>query len=318
MARSLPRHRLRRIGQATVVPLSAQSATSPLTAVAFGTFPTYFLPVNLVAGPWVTAIGYGLGLGCIGTLWLPESGAWVAWIWWGVNALTEALMGAVAWASSLPGASWDLTGWNALSGWVLGAFFMLAALSYVRRNTQAAQILGAGSAIALAGLPWTWTQEIDVNPHVADAKWALVRSGTPALLWREESQVIPLVADSSGWERMNRWQQSKSLQAEPLISLNELTSRDVKTGGIQLAERHWVGWLPDAFWSLEWDRKGMGKWTVYALSKDAESDWTGRWTPWVAWHPTLDTGAPWHSIDAQELGHHLVHIALPLGNIGDG
>lgn len=312
VARSLPRHRFRRVGQATVVPLSAQGATSPLTAVAFGSFPSYFLPVNLLAGPWVTAIGYGLGAGCMLALWGPEVEAWTSWIWWGVNGLADALVHSVTWASTLPGAAWSLEGWTGASGWALGTCLGLGALGRIRRKTPAATILFAGSALALAALPWTW-QSAQPEPS-APVRWALVRNGTPALLWMEGDEVIPLVADSAGWERMKRWQRDRGEDVQERNSGPAPLGKNGSAGAIALKERYWVGWLPGGFWSLEWDRKGLGKWTIYPTSNEVAP----RWTPWVAWHETLDAGAPWHLVDAQELADHLVHVALPLGDVGDG
>lgn len=276
--------------QWTTVPIAAQLATTPLTIVSFHTFPTYFLPVNMVAGPWVTSIGYGLGLGCLASNLAPEHPEMGSAIWTALVFVTTHFLDFVSWASSLPGARWDLPHWNERSGILLGAGLAAAAVGFIRRGTPHHQILMVCSILALGALPWTF-QPV---PHAVyttsgNVQWSLIRGKTPHLKLR-----------AADWSLECHEHEIKTAFLSKDAQL--MPENSPLAGMAPIEKRQWIGWMPGVFWALKWDPTGLGKWSVYpassneAISKD--STLLPHWTPWVAWQPDVSQG-PWHLVQPE-------------------
>jgi len=89
------------LAQAIIISIMAQLATLPLTLIAFGSFPVYFLLSNLIAIPLASCILY-LGFACLFLQFLPFIGvALIQLSYYGV----ELLIQFSALISKLPGAT---------------------------------------------------------------------------------------------------------------------------------------------------------------------------------------------------------------------
>ncbi len=274
----------------TTVPIAAQLATTPLTIVSFHTFPTYFLPVNMVAGPWVTAIGYGLGMGCLTSNLIPESQEINSAIWTGVVVVTTHFLAFVSWASSLPGVCWDLSHWNEYSGILFGMGLASASAGFIRRETGYRRLLTGCALLAFCALPWTFhPQPSSSSTTHGFVHWSMIRGRTPHL---------KLVG--SDW-CLESTETNISIPCAPEPSPQDPFSLP-PAGAVPLEKNGWIGWMPGAFWSFEWDRIGLGKWTVYPapLTDGCSTDslTSPHWTPWVAWHPDVSSG-PWHLVEPE-------------------
>ena len=158
-----------RWGSALAVPLSAQSATSPIAVPIFGQFPTAFLPVNLVAGPWVTTIGFSL------IAWLLWPVTWLGFselTWW-LDTLTQAFMQAVEVVAAWDGMTLPVPKEDVLRWWAVGGGTMALALSLIRPNAP----LYRWAAVALM-MSWPWWP----SPVTKALEWELPRGRHPRLV----------------------------------------------------------------------------------------------------------------------------------------
>ena len=177
-----------RIGRALVVPASAQSATSPIAVPTFQQFPLAFLPVNLVAGPWVTAIG-ALFMGWL--IW-PWEGATRDALTFALNAVVSALLKAVLWVSDqellvLPVANDDGVRWAALG---------LGGLAFLVGTFRSPKWWWLGG--------WAWGMAAWFGPHPApEPDWTMHRAREPDLQigtvrWRALEDKESAAADFDG------------------------------------------------------------------------------------------------------------------------
>jgi len=274
----------------TTIPIAAQLATTPLTIVSFHTFPTYFLPVNMVASPWVTSIGYGLGLGCLVSNLAPEYPEMCSTIWTALVFVTDHFLDFVSWASSLPGARWDLPQWSERSGILFGTGLAAAAVGFIRRGTRHHKMLVMGSLLAFGALPWTF-QPVppDFSATQGNVEWSLLRGKTPHLKLRGADWSLACHEPEIG----------TSIVSEDAQLLNVSTPL---AGMLPIEKRQWIGWIPGAFWSLQWDPTGSGKWSVYPAQHNKatsmDSPLLPHWTPWIAWQPDVSDG-PWHLVQPE-------------------
>ena len=172
------------------VPVAAQSATAPLAVPVFGQFPLAFLPVNLVAGPWVTALGFAT----MGWLLWPESLPGRTALGRGVNFLATHF---VQWAQA--GAKHDalvltVSPLDHMRWWALSLGVMVAFIARIRRHQPS--WLWAATAL-LASTPW-WP--LPASPRM---DWNMPRSRQPALVLGKQviwtDSLTDQHADTTGW-----------------------------------------------------------------------------------------------------------------------
>jgi ComEC/Rec2-related protein len=173
-------------GRLVAVSAAATASTAPLTAPLFGMFPWAFLPVNAVAGPWVSFIG-AAGLATL----LAPSG-------WGCAHFLEVLAGGfldtVVWATEHWQLSWSVGDVPEVFWW-WGLAVGVVALVHRWGVT-----LRMGFLLLIAVWPWTIVQtERDSIPD-----WVMVRSAHPAMLFRTGNSTWCFVADSATSERALR------------------------------------------------------------------------------------------------------------------
>lgn len=172
------------------VPVAAQSATAPLAVPVFGQFPLAFLPVNLVAGPWVTALGFVT----MGWLLWPESLPGRTALGQGMDFLASQF---VHWAQA--GAKHDelvlmVSPLERARWWAVSLGMMVAFIARIRWHQPAWRW---AAAVLLASTPW-WPR-----PNSPQADWEMPRSRQPVLvLGNQVIQADSLgdqYADSTGW-----------------------------------------------------------------------------------------------------------------------
>ena len=175
-----------RVGRMLAVSTAATASTAPLTAPLFGMFPWAFLPVNAVAGPWVSAIG---AAGLAALLVPPE---------WGCFHLLEVLAGGFLDAVEQATQRWELS-WSVGDVpevfWWWGTAVAGAALVHRWGYTMRFTVL-----LLLAAWPWTAVQ-VHREP-IPD--WVLVRAAHPAVLFRTGTSTWCVVADSATTDRALR------------------------------------------------------------------------------------------------------------------
>ena len=149
-----------------VVPLAAQSATTPIAVPTFLQFPLGFLPVNLVAGPWVSAIGALL------LCWLiwPFDDTLSRGLLWALNGLVEWLMRAVQAFGEWDGCSYRVVQGDLIRWWAMGLGSLAMFIGCFRRHTW-----WIASALFWASVPW-WPR-----PPAPRSDWAMERDGVPDL-----------------------------------------------------------------------------------------------------------------------------------------
>lgn len=279
----------RRLLGLTSVPVSATIATSPLTLPSFGIFPTGFLPLNILAGPLMTALGLGLacilGWTAIGgnmpTEWLLHFDVAIAWLVGGLKAWAEW-----SWSSVIV-KHWSLAGW-----WVLLCTCVAAALHMTAPAGSLRLTLGRLAWIGCMSLPWVlgpWTPLHSALP--GRMSWTWIRSGTPAWAIQADPhhrEVHCFAVDSAGLVRCERWAQE--------------TGRGVvsRTQAFPIGYRTAVWRVGETTNAVTWDGAGTGKVALPA----------GEILRWDAWRPT-------HSIEVEQLGEGLVYIPLPFRNVSD-
>lgn len=151
-----------RWGSAVAVPVAAQAATAPLAVPTFGQFPTAFLPVNLVAGPWVTAIGF-------------SALAWLVWpsTWPGFSTLSAWLDACARWFMLVVEriAPWDgislaVDAGDHVRWWAVGAGVMAVFIALIRPHHP-----GWGWAAVALLMSWPWWPA----PTVPHRDWEVLR-----------------------------------------------------------------------------------------------------------------------------------------------
>jgi ComEC/Rec2-related protein len=170
------------------VATAATGSTAPLTAPVFGLFPWAFLPVNALAGPWVSLLG---GLALISTF-VPASWGGLA----AVDAVGAAFLDAVVYAAG----RWQLA-------WPVGdlpeGFFWwgtATACVWMASQWMPPKLSGRLKWMLLALWPVTLVSE----NHAVPADWVLVRGGAPAVLFRVDRGTWCAVSAPSEVERAAR------------------------------------------------------------------------------------------------------------------
>lgn len=136
-----------RWGRALTVPLAAQSATAPIAVPTFGQFPSAFLPVNLVAGPWVTAIGFSL---LAWLLWPTHWPGFTGITWW-LDTATRGFMRSVEAVARWNRMSMPVPKADAARWWAVGGGIMALALSLIRPHQRTYRW---GAVLLLMSWPW--------------------------------------------------------------------------------------------------------------------------------------------------------------------
>jgi ComEC/Rec2-related protein len=188
--------RLARWAKPMVVPIAAQGATTPIAVPTFFQFPLGFLPVNLVAGPWITAIGAMLM-------------AWLIWPWdapvseallWALNRTVDGFVNAVGAAGE-----WDVLCLAVVPGdrirwWALGLGTLAFFIGCFRKHWW-----WMASALFWASVPW-WP-----FPSPPPSDWVMERSGVPDLNIdgvRWVGRNIPIDSTAVLAKRGNGWWQT--------------------------------------------------------------------------------------------------------------
>ncbi len=162
-----------RWGPALTVPLAAQSATAPIAVPTFGQFPTAFLPVNLVAGPWVTTIGFSV------LAWLLWPASWPGFsglTWW-LDTVTSGFMQSVETVAEWDGMSLPVPKSDGLRWWAVGGGVMALALSIIRPHQPAYRW---GAVLLMMSWPW-WPL-----PSPPSRDWELPRGRYAQLVFGEQ------------------------------------------------------------------------------------------------------------------------------------
>jgi ComEC/Rec2-related protein len=175
-----------RIGRLLAVSSAATASTAPLTAPMFGMFPWAFLPVNAVAGPWVSVIG---AAGVVALVAPREWGCFVV-----LEVLAGGFLDAVVWATERWRLSWSVGDVPEVFWWC-GLGVGCAALAF-----RWGYSLRMMCMVLLALWPWTAIQ----FSREAVPRWVLVRSDRPAVLFRSGNSAWCFVADSSSVPRALR------------------------------------------------------------------------------------------------------------------
>ena len=174
--------------QFAAVSSAATGATAPLTAPVFGVFPWAFLPVNAVAGPWVSLLGVlALVAACTPAAWNVAEG---------VELLGGAFLAAVEWAAGRWQLAWSVGDVPRLFWW-WGA---VTACAWIGAQWAEGAGLRRGKWVLLACLPISGIQVSTPSPP----RWVLVRSGTPAVLFRSRGLTWCALSDSTEVKRTER------------------------------------------------------------------------------------------------------------------
>lgn len=157
-----------RMSRFVAVSSAATASTAPLTAPVFGVFPWAFLPVNALAGPWVSFLGL-LALVCA---MFPGVSA----LRIGVERVAQAFLDVVLYATN----RWQLAWWvgdvpEVFFGWgtATGCVWMLARWMQGRQTVWV-----KWSMLAV------WPLFLLAQTPAPPMDWVLVRSDAPAVLFR--------------------------------------------------------------------------------------------------------------------------------------
>ena len=181
-----------------MVPVAAQGATTPFAVPTFLQFPLGFLPVNLVAGPWVTAIGAVL----MGWLIWPRDDVLSAGLLWALNRTVEGFVVAVRAVSQWDALCYAVVPGDFLRWWAMGWGTLALFVGCFRGGRW-----WMAGALCWASAPW-WPL-----PNQAPRDWVMERSREPNLTiagarWASEnvridSTTVPLDG-GVGWVHASR------------------------------------------------------------------------------------------------------------------
>jgi len=157
-----------RMTRFVAVSSAATASTAPLTAPVFGVFPWAFLPVNAIAGPWVSFLGL-LALACA---IFPESSL----LRFGVEQVAQGFLDAVLVATD----RWQLAWWV---GGVPEVFFWWGTATACMW-ILARWMPGWKAVVLKWGLLAAWPLTLLTGASAPPADWVLVRSDAPAVLFR--------------------------------------------------------------------------------------------------------------------------------------
>jgi predicted membrane metal-binding protein len=255
-----------RVGRLIAVSTAATASTAPLTAPVFGMFPWAFLPVNALAGPWVSAIG-AVGLAA---LLAPQN--------WGCFHLLEVFAGGFLDAVQRATERWDLS-WSVGDVpqvfWWWGTVVAMAALVHRWGYSMRLSFL-----LLLAAWPWTAIQIH--RESIPD--WVTVRAARPAILFRTGASTWCFVADSATTDRAFRayrglppaWRDVKTPCAPCRWAEHGVHGVLSASGVVGVAEG-----VPFTFYS-ERNGRGMFRWGRLSV-------------PWERWGEAQSGPGPCHS-----------------------
>ena len=264
------------------VPVTAQITTSPLTLVNFGIFPTAFLPFNLVAGPLMTLLGAFIGVLLVGHFGFGWSPAWLVHVLeFGIKSVLDGL----TWWASQPFSVLDTAHTSPTGWWVAMVSLMALGVSTVAPEVWLRQALRWAGGMGLVVLPWMMLLWLPPTT----LQWTWIRSGEPVWAIGTADAVTCFATDSAGMQRCFRWAAGSHRE----VTGEQYTIR---------IDRQRVVWKWGETKSVAtWDDTGLGhvKWP------------SGKKMWWEAW-------APNRSVEVEELGDGLVHIALPFRDVRNG
>jgi hypothetical protein len=253
-----------------------------LTLVNFGIFPTAFLPFNLIAGPLMTLLGASIGallVGHFGFGWSP------AWLVHALEISIRSVLDWLIWWASQPFSVLETAYTSPLGWWVAMVSLMALGVSTVAPEAWLRQTLRWAGGMGLVVLPWL----VLLRPPPTVLQWTWIRSGEPVWAIGTAEAVTCFATDSAGMQRCFRWAAGSHRQ----VTGGQYTIR---------VDRRRVVWKWGETKSVAtWDDTGLGhvKWP------------SGKKMWWEAW-------APNRSVEVEELGDGLVHIALPLRDVRNG
>ncbi len=237
-----------------VVPIAAQGATTPIAVPTFLQFPLGFLPVNLVAGPWVTAIGVLL----MGWLIWPRDDGVSAGLLWTLNHSVEGFVHAVRAVSNWEALCYAVMPGDFVRWWAVGLGTLALLVGCFR---------GAGwwvaSALFWASVPW-WRL-----PPTRPTDWSMERSGVPDLTIagvRWAGSQVPIDSTAVQAQRGDGWWQT----GEGWVHAGQVDDRVT-----------WIGLQREGVWRFSFDgREGLGRLEI-----------EGHAWIWERWHER--TAGPW-------------------------
>lgn len=259
----------RRWVQAAVLPFSAQAATAVLTVPTFRQFPLAFLPVNWVAGPWISWLGMTY------MVWLVCPASWSAfgWLTEGIEFQVAKMLWLVAKLAQTKSLCAHIQN-GAVFAWVLGCLGLACgAISWIRPGKA---FWLACTAVSWACIPWTIQSEPTHDWVLGRSKQPSIQIDEFSISWKENGVML-----NGAWIDMpkhvsNHWSTLPEgycyFQLDPKSSKvyglgkkgpwefrwNPITG----LGSLSIAGHHWV-------WE-QWHEHIQGRWPL-VIKKGAEA-----------------------------------------------